>query len=552
MGCGASTPRKSRRVQLELVSSGRLQDKYELHKKVLGRGSFAVVKLCKEIESGAIRACKMVSKYSQERPTQTTQSLNDEIQIFRRMGSHPNILEIFDVYETETIVYIVLELAEGGSLTERIALKGISEADAASVIGQTAAAVQHLHAHAIIHRDIKLDNILLASPRAFVVKLADFGLSKMLAPQQAQRLTSGEGRMMMASAQGSPAFMPPELFELCMVHDGDNPTGEMIYDQTIDVWGLGIVGCMLVTGVHPLRGYSTWQQFLDAMQEGQLTAFDTEPWVAVSEPCKALLRSILHVQPEERATPAQIMSHEWVSGGGASKELLPHVLEGIKSLHLSGLQKIVLQIMEARLHKDQLAETHRLFEQLDADRTGLIRKHELAMVLQQQTAGGSSRGGERSGLNLNLSGDQESSQHSSASSRPSLSPSVAASLDLCFDHLDLKGDGAVSLSEFRAALLAQHAQLMQGLLRPVFEEISHGTGDISADEVVQALQNLGGVTISEAESQALLDEFDLDGRGRLNFAEFAQMMSQDSMGAGRMEQGINEASFRKEAPPTQG
>ncbi len=91
------------------------------------------------------------------------------------------------------------------------------------------------------------------------------------------------------------------------------------------------------------------------------------------------------MRPEERATPAQIISHEWVSGGGASKELLPHVLEGIKSLHLSGLQKIVLQVMEARLHKDQLAETHKLFEQLDVDRTGLIRKHELAMVLQQQT-----------------------------------------------------------------------------------------------------------------------------------------------------------------------
>ena len=62
--------------------------------------------------------------------------------------------------------------------------------------------------------------------------------------------------------------MPPELFELCMLHDGANPTGKMIYDQTIDVWGLGIVGCMLVTGVHPLRGLSTWQQFLDAMQAG--------------------------------------------------------------------------------------------------------------------------------------------------------------------------------------------------------------------------------------------------------------------------------------------
>jgi len=77
-----------------------------LTQKVLGRGSFAVVKHCKEIETGALRACKMVSKYSQDGPTQSKESLNDEIEIFRRMGSHPNILEIFDVYETETIVYI--------------------------------------------------------------------------------------------------------------------------------------------------------------------------------------------------------------------------------------------------------------------------------------------------------------------------------------------------------------------------------------------------------------------------------------------------------------
>ena len=57
----------------------------------------------------------------------------------------------------------------------------------------------------------------------------------------------------------------------------------------------------------------------------------------------------------------------------------------MKTLHLSGLQKIVLQVMETRLHRDELAETHKLFEQLDVDRTGLIKKHELAQVLQQQT-----------------------------------------------------------------------------------------------------------------------------------------------------------------------
>ena len=55
------------------------------------------------------------------------------------------------------------------------------------------------------------------------------------------------------------------------MHDGANPSGKMVYDQSVDVWGLGIVGCMLVTGVHPLRGLTTWQEFLDAMQERRPT-----------------------------------------------------------------------------------------------------------------------------------------------------------------------------------------------------------------------------------------------------------------------------------------
>ena len=98
--------------------------------------------------------------------------------------------------------------------------------------------------------------------------------------------------------------------------------------------------------------------------------------------------------------------------------------------------------------------------------------------------------------------------------------------------MDIRGDGVVSLPEFRAAVLAQQSQLMQGMLRPVFDHIDvHGTGDISADEVVTALQSLGGkdTAITEAEAQALLAEFDLNSTGRLNFAEFSKMMSHESM-----------------------
>ena len=88
----------------------------------------------------------------------------------------------------------------------------------------------------------------------------------------------------------------------------------------------------------------------------------------------------------------------------------------------------------------------------------------------------------------------------------------------------------VSLHEFRAGVLAQHSQLMDSLLGPIFEEIDeHRTGDISADEVVDALHRLGGGEISQEEAQALLNEFDLDGTGRLNLSEFKKMMSNESM-----------------------
>lgn len=518
MGCGASLPMDSteypkpsyrrpsrlpsKRIDLEHCSTGRFGEKYLLLNTVLGQGSFAVVKHCKEKRSGELRACKILNKNgSGDRQVQSTQSLNDEIAIFRQAGSHPNILQIYDVYETATLVYMVLELAKGGTLTERIQQQGISEADASSALRQATEAVKHLHANSIVHRDIKLDNILLEAPNTFVVKLADFGLSKLVKHAHERTISEGDGRMMMASAQGSPAFMPPELFELCMVYDGANPSGKLIYDQTVDIWGLGIVCCMLVTGVHPLQGLRTWQEFLLAMNTGKLTRFDEPHWEPISAACKDLLRAILQQEPTERATPQQILAHEWICKTGvAPTSKLPHVLDGLKRLRLHSLQKIVLQVMEKRLQKDELEDMNRLFDELDLDKTGKIRRPELATVIKKQ-------------------GKDAHSEY-------------AAALDVCFDALDLKGDGVISLSEFRAAVLAQHGQLMNQLLRPVFDQIdSHGTGDISADELVAALRQLGGsdATLTEIEAQALLKDFDENGSSTLTFEEFRKMMSRESM-----------------------
>ena len=283
-----------------------------------------------------------------------------------------------------------------------------------------------------------------------------------------------------------------------MIRDGENPTGEMVYDQSVDIWGLGIVACMLVTGVHPLRGLTSWRQFLEHMNSGKMTRFDDRVWAPISEPCKDLLRQILRPEPTRRATPAQILAHEWIAGGIASQTLLPSVIEGLSTLHASGLQKLVLQVMESRLSADKLAETTQLFAALDLDKTGVIRRSELATVLAKH--------------------------HEDRN--------TARILDTCFDALDLKGDGVVSLAEFRAAVLAENGQLLHSLLRPVFEEIdTHQTGDISAEEVAAIFAKLGGegAAISQDEAQELIRQYDENGEGTLNFQEFAKMMSQESL-----------------------
>lgn len=111
MGCGASLPSSSsaypeltyrkpsrapsKRIDQEHCSLGRFGEKYVLLDTVLGQGSFAVVKHCRTKASGELRACKIINKFgSGDRQVQSTQSLNDEVAIFRQAGSHPNILQV--------------------------------------------------------------------------------------------------------------------------------------------------------------------------------------------------------------------------------------------------------------------------------------------------------------------------------------------------------------------------------------------------------------------------------------------------------------------------
>eukprot|EP01121_Diplochlamys_sp_Union-15-3_P014563 TRINITY_DN4646_c0_g1_i1.p1 TRINITY_DN4646_c0_g1~~TRINITY_DN4646_c0_g1_i1.p1 ORF type:complete len:254 (+),score=47.89 TRINITY_DN4646_c0_g1_i1:25-786(+) len=157
--------------------SDNIEDYYVITEVVLGRGFFGEVKLGKNKRTRENIAVKVIQKDKVD-----VSAVDNEIQILSK-AKHPNVVELKCFFDAKDCLYICMELMQGGELYEEIIKrKAFSEKDCSSVMKQILAAVEYLHSIHIIHRDIKLENILLVHKHsdALEVKLADFGLAKMV------------------------------------------------------------------------------------------------------------------------------------------------------------------------------------------------------------------------------------------------------------------------------------------------------------------------------------------------------------------------------------
>jgi len=190
-----------------------VEDKYTL-KDVLGTGAFSQVRLAESKESpGDLYAIKVIDKKALKGKED---SLENEIRVLRRLH-HPNIVELLEVHEDKTKVYLVMELVTGGELFDRIVEKGsYTEKDAADLIKQVLSAVAYMHSSGVVHRDLKPENLLYHSPdEDSKIMISDFGLSKM------------EDSGIMATACGTPGYVAPEVL------------AQKPYGKEVDVWSIG-------------------------------------------------------------------------------------------------------------------------------------------------------------------------------------------------------------------------------------------------------------------------------------------------------------------------
>eukprot|EP00897_Mesotaenium_endlicherianum_P008281 jgi/Mesen1/7481/ME000039S06700 len=259
----------------------------------IGRGLSGVVKTCVLRGTPQTFACKSLSKSQlKSAPEGTLDNFLHEIKLMKRLKGHPNVVELHGVYEDEESLYLVMELCEGGELyREVIRRKHYQEADAAVVFSDIASAVAHCHAAGVMHGDLKPENLLLSSRVAGTgphprVKLADFGLSLLLAAKEKVR-----GRA------GSPYYMAPEVLDRS-------------YDRRSDLWALGVILFILLSGIPPFCGESDKEIFA-AIRKGRPN-FKRQIWRSVSSEAKDLIWQLLSEEPSKRPPAASLLAHPWV------------------------------------------------------------------------------------------------------------------------------------------------------------------------------------------------------------------------------------------------
>lgn len=260
-------------------------DYYEMQ-KCIGKGAFGKVHQAVQILTGAEVAIKTVNKKSINLEQDEKEKIENEIRILSSVSQVKNAIQLLEVFETSDFYFLVMEFVADGDLLGFLKKNGLmKEAQAKRIFYDIVEGLEGLHKLRIVHRDIKLDNILLTSQGR--AKLGDFGISK--------KLASGE---LLRDKHGTPAYLSPEAIR---------DQGYAGFEA--DVWSLGIALHAIIYGRVPFKA-PTIEELYEKVLNDDLT-FPSLP--TVSRDLMDLLAKMLVKNPKERITLAEMKDHAWFS-----------------------------------------------------------------------------------------------------------------------------------------------------------------------------------------------------------------------------------------------
>ncbi|XP_010152776.1 PREDICTED: ribosomal protein S6 kinase alpha-3 isoform X3 [Eurypyga helias] len=306
-------------------NSIQFTDGYEV-KEDIGIGSYSICKRCIHKASNMEYAVKIIDK-SKRDPT-------EEIEILLRYGQHPNIITLKDVYDDGKYVYVVTELMKGGELLDKILRqKFFSEREASAVLFTITKTVEYLHAQGVVHRDLKPSNILYVdeSGNPESIRICDFGFAK--------QLRAENGLLMTPCYTAN--FVAPEVLK------------RQGYDAACDIWSLGVLLYTMLTGYTPFANGpdDTPEEILARIGSGKFS-LSGGYWNTVSDTAKDLVSKMLHVDPHQRLTAAQVLSHPWIVHCDQlpqyqlNRQDAPHLVKGAMAATYSALNRNQSPVLE--------------------------------------------------------------------------------------------------------------------------------------------------------------------------------------------------------------
>jgi len=346
-----------------------LTDTYTLENRPIGRGAYGEVFAAIHKKTGARRAVKSVGKAGLRRYVDDVGAfVRREFDILRRLD-HPNIIRVYEAFEDEDSIHLVLELCQGGDLLERLTSKNarMPEGDAAAVLLQMLAAVQHLCLRGVVHRDLKPENFLFTRrepereplpPEDATLKLIDFGLSRRLSTEMGTYTTP---------KIGTAEYMAPEAYagkvNVALAHRAD-------------MWSIGVVLHILFIGHFPSAG------LVDLPQHEY---FSAPCWSRVSEDGVDLLKQLLRQEPVKRPAVTTAMRHPWlvlsVAGAAGSPQLMRFLSPAVRAFACAPpLRRLALAAVAREVGDEEVGCIRRFFQAMELECEGVLTRAALELA----------------------------------------------------------------------------------------------------------------------------------------------------------------------------
>ena len=446
-------------------SKNSLQDVYEVVKQ-LGKGGYGKVYQVRNKKTGELRACKQLSKLN----------ISDLVKFEREIDiliktDHPNIIKLYDVFESNHNLYLVMEECNGGELFDKI-LEHIekeemySEKEAANILLQVMSAVEYCHNNGICHRDLKPENLLYlkkGNEENNPLKVIDFGLSQTI-----------DVKKILNSKVGTAYYVSPEILQ-----------GS--YNEKCDIWSAGVILYVLLSGEPPFNGPS--DSVIYSKIKKMKFSFPPSRWSGISKEAKDLLNHML-VPEKERYSASQVLAHPWFKIVNEIKlEKLNFNLKFFKEYkEMSQFKKIVLLYIASRLSENEINNLKDIFKAFDKNNDGQIGYNEFEQGLKL--------------LKSDVIKENEINSY--------------------FSSIDTDKNGKIDYTEFLASTLEKKLFLKEERLYEAFSAFdADHNGKITKDELLKVLKLEPN---DDKFVKELIQNADKNKDGAIDYKEFLEFM----------------------------